>query len=335
MAASNQPVRAESSRRPGGEAPRSEAARLQKAFAERLADLERRVKGDEIDESRAHGSLAQFLADVASEVSDVGSRAWRSLAGTRTRALRVVEAFGSPHLEESGVDARLRDAFADALRPAARGWLGLKLRIDIPLPQRGAVAVAFNRSAWPLPLEAMVLSAAVAERARRHDVYVLWDPAVTKAPGLGRILRRLGVFPAVPGAARELLEKGALVLCFPEGGAAREKSYAQRYKLARFADDFLIGEACAVGAPVVPAAILGHEESFPVLGRIAGIPLTPTFPFTGALGLVPLPLGWKVHIGVPVPYEERAAGDALEGLRGRIQSLLGDLVSERRSIIRG
>ena len=321
--------------KPRDQAARSEAARLQKALAERLSDLERRLQEDAAEEQRGSSSLEQFLGDVAREARDAGSRVWRSLAGTRRLALRVAEAIGSPRSDAAGVDDRLRDALADALRPAARAWLGLKLRTETPLPQRGGVLVAFNRSAWPLPVEALIAGAAVSDRARRRDVYVLWDPHVSDALAVGTVMRRLGVLPAAPGIARDLLDGGALVLCFPEGRAAREKSYTERYRLTRFADDFVVGEACAAGVPIVPGAILGHEESYPVLGRIAGLPVTPTFPFAGALGLVPLPLGWKLRIGAPVPYEERAASDALDMLRARMQTMLGEMLLERRSIVRG
>jgi 1-acyl-sn-glycerol-3-phosphate acyltransferase len=236
------------------------------------------------------------------------------------------------------VDVRLRDAVADALRPIARGWLGLRLRTEIPLPQRGGVLVAFNRSGFPVPTEGLVVAAAVAERARRRDVYVLWDGALTITPGIAPTLRRVGVLPAEPGAARGLLDRGALVICFPEGSAAGVKSYAARYKLAAFGDAFAIEEATEANAAIVPGAIVGHEESYPVVGHVAGVPLTPMFPLAGLLGLLPLPLGWRVRTGVPVPYGEDASSspDVVEDvLRARMQAMLADMLAERRSIVRG
>ena len=128
------------------------------------------------------------------------------------------------------------------------------------------------------------------------------------------------------------------MVSFPEGGAARRKSYAERYKLAAFEDGFVVEEAAAAGAAIVPAAIVGHEESFPVLGRIAGLPLTPMFPLAGPLGLLPLPLGWRVNIGVPVPYDDDSEGTPpqIESLlRSRMQAILGEMLAERRSIVRG
>jgi len=133
-------------------------------------------------------------------------------------------------------------------------------------------------------------------------------------------------------------DRGALVVCFPEGTAAGLKSYSGRYRLAAFDDAFAIEEASEAKAAIVPGAIVGHEESYPVVGRVAGVPLTPMFPLAGPLGLLPLPLGWRVRTGVPVPYgdDANASAAAIESiLRSRMHAMLADMLSERRSIVRG
>jgi 1-acyl-sn-glycerol-3-phosphate acyltransferase len=330
------PPRADDEHRP------AEPERLQQALVARLDALERHVADEIAPRPRPDGSIQQFVGDVTREARDAASRLLRALTPPRTVMARLVGALASPRANESGVDEDLRDALAEALRPLARSWLGLRLCTDIPLPQRGGVLIAFNRSGWPFPTEGMLVAAAVAERARRHDVYVLWDAAVATKPALGSAMRRVGVLAAEAGAARSLLARGALVVCFPEGGAAREKIYADRYRLAPFEDAFVLDEARAAGAAVVPGAIVGHEESYPVLGHVAGVPLTPVFPLAGALGLLPLPLGWRVHIGAPVHHDEDGgrevavnAGERYVLLRSRMQAMLGDMLAERRSIVRG
>jgi 1-acyl-sn-glycerol-3-phosphate acyltransferase len=154
----------------------------------------------------------------------------------------------------------------------------------------------------------------------------------------------VGVLPAVPVEAKRLLERGAMVVYFPEGAAARRRSYEHRYALEEFTDAFVVAEAVRARAEILPAAIVGSEESFPVLGRLAGVPLTPVFPLTGVLGLVPLPLGWRVHVDAPIAYGTddstgawQPGDDArlAERLRVRMQSLLNELVRARHSIVRG
>jgi hypothetical protein len=316
----------------------AEPARLRQALVERLDDIEDKLEHDLATDDEQRNAVQQLVGDVAREARDAGSRLLRTLSGPRTLAVRLAGALASPERDASGVDSRLRDAVADALLPLARGWLGLKLRSEIPLPQRGGVLVAFNRSGWPLPIEGMVVAGVVADRARRRDVYVMWDGVVTIAPGLAPALRRVGVLPAEPGVARSLLDRGAMVVCFPEGPAAGLKSYAERYKLAAFDDAFAIEEASEANAAIVPGAIVGHEESYPVVGHVAGVPLTPMFPLAGPLGLLPLPLGWRVRTGVPVPYDDdvNASAAAIEDvLRSRMQAMLSDMLRERRSIVRG
>jgi 1-acyl-sn-glycerol-3-phosphate acyltransferase len=314
-----------------------EPAQLKEALVAQLDDIEKRLAGDHLDPPPADGSVEQFVTDVAREARGVGARLLRVLSGPRQIVGHLVEALAGPQPEATGVDERLRDAVAEVLRPLARSWLGLRLRTDIPLAQRGPVLVTLNRSGWPLPTEALVIGAAIAERARRHDVYILWDADLANVPALGGVLRRIGVLPAERETVRRLLGLGALVICFPEGRAARGKDYASRYRLTRFADGFLIDEARARNVPVVPGAIIGHEESYPVLGRLGGLPLTPTFPLTGVLGLLPLPLGWRARTGIPVAYDEHGAGadDLTATVRARMQSMIGDVLAERRSIIRG
>ena len=66
------------------------------------------------------------------------------------------------------------------------------------------------------------------------------------------------------------------------------------------------------------------------------------FGFT-ALGLLPLPLRWKLRIGPPVEYarsfEDEPGRFEVDGLadavRGRMQAMLGEMLAERRSILRG
>ncbi len=65
--------------------------------------------------------------------------------------------------------------------------------------------------------------------------------------------------------------------------------------------------------PIVPCSIVGAEEIYPkigdlpVLARLLGLPylpITPLFPWFGALGLVPLPSKWLIEFGEPIRSDE-------------------------------
>ncbi len=102
--------------------------------------------------------------------------------------------------------------------------------------------------------------------------------------------------------------------------------------------------------PIIPTAIVGAEETYPMIGdartaaRILGlpyVPITPTFPWLGPLGLVPLPSKWIIKFGEPIhtdEFGEAAADDPMlvfnltDEVRETIQQQLYRLLVQRRSI---
>jgi hypothetical protein len=65
--------------------------------------------------------------------------------------------------------------------------------------------------------------------------------------------------------------------------------------------------------------------------RVPFVPVTPTFPWLGPLGLLPLPTRWRIHIGDAIPLDgvEAAALDharlssrVTEELRAQIEALI-------------
>jgi hypothetical protein len=77
------------------------------------------------------------------------------------------------------------------------------------------------------------------------------------------------------------------------------------------------------------------------LARLLGlpyIPVTPTFPWLGPLGLIPLPSKWIIQFGSPIPTDELGAGsaedpmlvfDLTDRVRETIQHTLYTLLTER------
>ena len=112
--------------------------------------------------------------------------------------------------------------------------------------------------------------------------------------------------------AERLLSAGELVGVWPEGFKGIGKPYSERYKLQRFGRGGFVSAALRTRTPIVPCAIVGSEEIYPMLAtcrplaRILGLPylpITPTFPLLGPLGLVPLPSKWFIEFGEPVPTD--------------------------------
>ncbi len=107
--------------------------------------------------------------------------------------------------------------------------------------------------------------------------------------------------PARAGPARRSVPRGR------EGQRASRTH--ERYRLQRFGRGGFVEIALRTGAPIVPVAVVGSEEIYPKLGestllaRATGapyFPLTPTFPWLGPLGIVPLPSKWRIEYCEPI-----------------------------------
>jgi len=310
-------------------------------FSARLADLERRVEKELDRPAPGGGPVAEFAFDLAREAWRSGSAlldATTSAVGRRQ--VLASWAAGAP-VDDLGLDAALAETFREILRPLARRWLGYREVRSAALPDKGGVLVLLNRSAWPLPVEALVSWAFLCDgRVGNRRMVVLWDDDLPELPWVSDFLRKIGLVAATSDNARALLERGAVVLAFPEGRAARDKTYEKRYRLARFEAKDLIGAALESGARIVPGAVIGTEESYPLLGHLAGLPLTPQFPLLGPLGLLPLPVSWTVRLGAAVEYtssdDEGPGVDAIaDAVRARMQAMVGELLSQRESILGG
>jgi 1-acyl-sn-glycerol-3-phosphate acyltransferase len=116
-------------------------------------------------------------------------------------------------------------------------------------------------------------------------------------------LARLGGVRACRENAERLLEAGRFVIAFPEGVKGAAKVFRERYRLKRFGRGGVIRVALETGAPLVPVGIVGAEEAHPILFKwrppigigVPFVPVTPTFPWLGPLGALPLPAKWVSH----------------------------------------
>ena len=154
----------------------------------------------------------------------------------------------------------------------------------------------------------------------------------------------------IPTNATALLERDELVGVFPEGVKGASKSYRDRYRIRRLGRGGFVQVALGTGAPIIPVAVVGSEEVHPVLAdlqplaRLLGLPtlpITATFPWLGAAGLLPLPSKWLISFGRPIDvsgFGPDSAGDARlvlelsEEVRAWIQAEVGRLRPRRRTI---
>lgn len=284
------------------------------------------------------GTLVDAARDVLS--TDYYLRQW-SRIGLRNRSEEVDE-FGLDPVYE----ARLRPLL-DFLYTK---WFRVEVRGVENVPADGRCVMVANHSGV-LPFDGLMVRTALRrEHSTGRDVRWLAEDFVYHLPFLGAFINRIGAVRACQENAERLLKREECILVFPEGVKGTGKLYRERYKLQRFGRGGFVKLALRTHAPVIPVSIIGAEETSPLLYRfeyltraigLPFVPITPTFPLLGPLGLTPAPSKWTIEFGAPIELEDHgpeAADDALlvgrlaERVRGSIQRTLDARLSERKSV---
>ncbi|MEO9234791.1 MAG: lysophospholipid acyltransferase family protein [Polyangiaceae bacterium] len=218
------------------------------------------------------------------------------------------------------------------------------------VPAAGRCLLVANHSGT-LPYDGVMLKTALKREHPQHrDVRWLAEDFIFHFPFLGSFTNRIGAVRACQENAERLLRQDALVAVFPEGVKGIGKLFKERYRLQRFGRGGFIKLCLRTRTPIVPCAIIGAEETNPMLFRIEAfsrslgipyIPVTPTFPVLGPLGLAPAPTKWKIIFGELISLDEHgpeAAEDDIlvtqlaERVRANIQSMVDRAVGARRSV---
>jgi 1-acyl-sn-glycerol-3-phosphate acyltransferase len=250
--------------------------------------------------------------------------------------------------EETGFDPELNRA---VLMPAARalykGWFRVQMRGLRHVPSAGPALIVGNHSGV-LPLDAVMLQVGILdEHPAARNLRLLGADVVYSLPLLGRVARASGHVPARPAEAERLLTAGELVGVFPEGFKGIGKPFSDRYRLQRFGRGGFARTALRTGVPLIPVAIVGAEEIYPMVAdwkelaarlRLPYFPVTPLFPWFGALGAVPLPSKWLIEFCDPVPTngfapdqcdDDGVIAELADKVKDTIASKIDELLAER------
>jgi 1-acyl-sn-glycerol-3-phosphate acyltransferase len=256
----------------------------------------------------------------------------------------------SEEVDDFGLDP----AYESRFRPIAEFLYRRYFRVQSEglshVPAGGRCIIVANHSGT-LPLDGLMLRTALRlEHPATRELRWLAEDFLFYLPFAGVFMNRVGAVRACQENAERLLGKEGLLAVFPEGVQGIRKLFSERYQLQRFGRGGYIRLALRMQAPIVPCAIVGAEETNPLLYRleyVAGlfglpyIPVTPTFPLLGPLGLVPAPSRWTIKFGEPVSldgYGPQAAEDHVlvgrlsERVRAAIQAMLDNGVRERKSV---
>jgi 1-acyl-sn-glycerol-3-phosphate acyltransferase len=219
--------------------------------------------------------------------------------------------------------------------------------------EEGRALLVSNHSGQ-LPWDGAMVGTAIytqhpAQRLVR-SLYATWFPTL---PFFSAIFEKMGQALATVDNGTRLLEQEELVAVYPEGYKGVGKLFKDRYRLARFGRGGFVKMALNTQSPMIPVAVVGAEETYVslsksrLLARITGFPyfpITPTFPWLGLLGFVPLPTKWYIDFGQPIPtddYGPEAANNLVlisqltDQVRNVVQEMIYTRLAQRRSVFLG
>jgi 1-acyl-sn-glycerol-3-phosphate acyltransferase len=306
-----------------------------------------RMNGHPEEPAKAETVDAEDAVDTkdavgASDAVDIwDQRVAKGLAFLRRRLA------GAYEVDDFGFDPDLNDAvFHPLLRLLYHDWFRTEVFGIEHVPDDGGGLIVGNHSGT-LALDALMLTVAIRDQhpLERH-LRLLGADLVFRVPFLSELARKSGATVACNPDAERLMAQGDLVGVFPEGFKGIGKRFADRYKLQRFGRGGFVSAALRTGTPIVPVAIVGAEEIYPILAdvkplaRLLGLPyfpVTPTFPWLGPLGLVPLPSKWMIQFCEPIPtaHLREHADDPMvvynlaDQVRETIQASLHELLERR------
>jgi 1-acyl-sn-glycerol-3-phosphate acyltransferase len=261
---------------------------------------------------------------------------------------------GAYSVDDFGFDRELTESvLLPALRPLYQRWFRTEVSGAANIPDSGGALLVGNHAGGLWALDAVMTAVAVHDESpSARFLRLLGADLIFRTPVVGTLARKSGSTLACNPDAERLLADGELVGVFPEGFKGIGKPFTERYKLQRFGRGGFVTAALTAGVPIIPVSIVGSEEIHPLLGNAKTLarvfnlpyfPLTPTFPWLGPLGLVPLPSKWLIEFGEPIDttsYGPDAAEDPMlvfeltDRVREVIQGTLYRLLARRSSIWR-
>jgi 1-acyl-sn-glycerol-3-phosphate acyltransferase len=199
-------------------------------------------------------------------------------------------------------------------------WFRVQAEGTENVPGDGGALLLANR-AGALPADAAMIAKVVRdEHPRGRTVHLATERSFRRVPGLGMLVTKMGGIQAHPANLHRLLfDEREVVLAFPEGPEGARKPLKERYRLRAFEPEFA-EVARRARVPIVPVAVLGGEESAPVISRLRRLPIAPA---------LPLPAKFRIRFLEPVGPDRPPSVREIQAL---IQENLLEMVAARRSV---
>jgi 1-acyl-sn-glycerol-3-phosphate acyltransferase len=303
-------------------------------------------------------AIADFLRGIGTGIGsglDPGTAAERAASGLPRGLRDAVERAarrmrGDYHEDEWGFDEEYAEAVFPFFEFLYSTWWRVQADGLHNVPSHGRALIVSNHAGSLFPFDASMITAAIMKEhpLPRWPKFMVLNWAFV-LPFISAFMRRVGGLPASPHNAARALEQDHLVMVFPEGVKGTGKPFSERYRLQRFGRGGFVEVALRARAPIVPVAVVGSEEIYPMIGNsrtLAGLvgapfaPITPTFPWLGPLGLIPLPAKWRIGFCPPIDLSDyppeaaedrRLVFDLSEQVRETIQAKIYENLVKRGS----
>lgn len=205
------------------------------------------------------------------------------------------------------------------------------------IPGDGPVILVANH-AGVLPVDAAMLCLDVLRQTDPARIpRAIADHFVPRLPLVSTLFARLGVVSGTRANVRRLLARGELLAIWPEGVSGPAKPFRDRYHLQKWRVGFA-ELAIRYGAQVVPVAIVGAEESWPLLGKLRvrafGSPYLPI-----PASPVPLPAHFHFRYGAPMrltgdPDDPEVVARGAATVKAELENLMAIALDARRGVFR-
>ena len=260
---------------------------------------------------------------------------------------------GEYETDEWGMDPEVLEAVTPFFEFLYRKYWRVTMTGLEQVPNTGRALLVVNHSGQ-LPFDGAMLASGIKldhPRSRLvRTMFASWFPTL---PFAAPLFVKCGQVLATEDNGVRLLENGELVSVFPEGIKGVGKLYRDRYQLVRFGRGGFIRMALKTQTHILPVAVVGAEETYmslaksDLVAKMIGFPffpITPTFPWLGLLGVIPMPTKWTIDIGEPIPMDRHGpqadqnlllVSQLTDQVRGVVQKMINERLAQRKSVFRG
>lgn len=166
------------------------------------------------------------------------------------------------------------------------------------IPANGAAVLTGVHRGF-MPFDGVMLVHLLNKRCGRIPRFLI-HPALVKFPFIATLMSRLGGVIANQENASRILNSNQILSVFPEGIRGAFTMYKDAHRIGRHWRDDYARFAIEHDVPVIPFAIVGTAETFPIFGKIKWLRKLTEWPFLPITSPFPLPAKWHIEILPPV-----------------------------------